>query len=202
MPGHRWDAATVDTVRALYTTTRMSLAAIQAKTGVPPGTTNYWRKKFGWTRPALGAAPPRPPLAARLLTPEGTALLRRELLGRILGLVEGYVVEAEARRVGPEVDIANADREARHVGTVLQLIQRHKEAELALGRNDPEARGSDEFESLSGSESPGGARPLDVVYRELAAHVAGLFRVDPGGAEAGDGAGSGQSGEGAPGCVA
>ncbi|HEV2605248.1 MAG TPA: hypothetical protein VGU24_16470 [Microvirga sp.] len=191
MPGHRWDAATVDTVRALCTTTRLSLAAIRAKTGVPPGTIAYWRTKFGWTQPALGAAPPRPPLPARLLTPEGTALLRRELLGRILGLVEGYVVEAEARRVGPEVDIANADREARHVGTVLQLIQRHKEAELALGRNDPEARGGDEHDA----EDRGGveSRPLDAVYREFAAHLAELFRdggsrtaaapgADPGGA--------------------
>jgi hypothetical protein len=193
MPGHRWDAATVDTVRALCTTTRLSLAAIRAKTGVPPATVTHWRRKFGWRQPALGAAPPRPPLPARLLTPEGTALLRRELLGRILGLVEGYVVEAEARRVGPEVDIANADREARHVGTVLQLIQRHKEAELALGRNDPEARGGDESENPSGPQGHERARSLDVVYRELAEHVAGLFRADPEGAAADPGADPGRS---------
>jgi hypothetical protein len=125
MPGHRWDAATVDTVRALCTTTRLSLAAIRAKTGVPPATVTHWRRKFGWTQPALGAAPPRPPLPARLLTARGHGAPASRASGPHPRLVEGYVVEAEARRVGPEVDIANAPR-GRHVGTVLQLVQRHK----------------------------------------------------------------------------
>jgi hypothetical protein len=211
MPLPRWSDAQAREAQRLLTTTTLALTEISRRTGVPRRTLRDRVKGPGWTRP--GVAPPMPPPGP---TPEAGDVLSRsaaewrlDILARALALAERHIAEAEELRAAPTADILAREREARFIGTVITLVQRHQQAEAAIGASaGADSRpGEHPGPAAEGDRSSDDARPavprsLDAVYRDFARRLDALLGADSGAAlaaalgRAGPGALTGPTGRG------
>lgn len=184
MPLPRWSEAQAREAQRLVTTTTLGLEAISRRTGVPRRTLRDRAKRSGWMRP--GAAPPAPSPApgGEVLPARSAAERRLDILARALALAERHIAEAEELRAAPTADIQAREREARFIGTVITLVQRHQQAEAAIGasagagadaRLDDRPGSAAEGESSSDDAGAPVPRSLDAVYRDFSRRLEALL---------------------------
>lgn len=173
MPVHRWTDADLAEAAALYRTTALSLAEISARTGVPRSTIHLYARRNGWRRSEGAGAETRTPpslVRAQQAFQANAAARRLGILARALALAEGHIAEAEERRADPTADILAREREARFLGTVIALVQRHQQAEAAINAST----GAEGERSTDAAAHPA-PRSLDEIYRAFACELVALF---------------------------